>query len=147
MGGISYNVCSVRNHDNPAHRPRNHTLYDIPPIQFVFQVTQKDLRSSLLMAGHCRNLQEPVCRIKEWYKSVYSVGYFNFFMHSFSSSVMFFDTLWRRSLQSLIFSKIIALHRSMSSVAFSSHTLAQLVFWLLNYNCLSSEVSLRFCLL
>jgi hypothetical protein len=40
-----------RNHDNPAHRPRNHTLYDIPPIRFVFQVTQKDLRSSVIMAG------------------------------------------------------------------------------------------------
>jgi hypothetical protein len=23
---------------DPAHRPRNHTLYDIPPIRFVFQV-------------------------------------------------------------------------------------------------------------
>jgi hypothetical protein len=31
--------------------PRNHTLHDIPPIRFVFQVTQKDLRSSLMMAG------------------------------------------------------------------------------------------------
>jgi hypothetical protein len=40
----------------PAHRPRNHTLYDTPPIQFVFQVTQKDLRSSLMMAGYCRNM-------------------------------------------------------------------------------------------
>jgi hypothetical protein len=31
----------------PAHRPCNHTLrvYDIPPIRFVFKVTQKDLRS------------------------------------------------------------------------------------------------------
>jgi hypothetical protein len=42
-----------RNHDTPAHRPRNHTLYGIPPIPFVFQVTQKDLRSSLMMAGYC----------------------------------------------------------------------------------------------
>jgi hypothetical protein len=42
------------NHDTPAHRPRHHTLYDIPPILFVFQVTQKDLRSSLMMAGYCR---------------------------------------------------------------------------------------------
>jgi hypothetical protein len=40
---------------NPVHRPHNHTLYDIPPIRFVFQVTQKDLRSSLMMAGYCRN--------------------------------------------------------------------------------------------
>jgi hypothetical protein len=64
-----------RNHDNPAHRPRNHTLYDIPPILFVFQVTQKDLRSSLMMAGYCRNMYESVYRIKEWYKSVH-IGYF-----------------------------------------------------------------------
>jgi hypothetical protein len=34
---------NTQNHDTPAHRPRNHTLYDIPPIRFVFQVTQKDL--------------------------------------------------------------------------------------------------------
>jgi hypothetical protein len=27
-----------QNHDNPARRPRNHTLYDIPLIRFVFQV-------------------------------------------------------------------------------------------------------------
>jgi hypothetical protein len=45
-----------RNHDNPAHRPRNHTLYDIPPMRFVFQVTQKDLRSFLMMAGYCRDM-------------------------------------------------------------------------------------------
>jgi hypothetical protein len=32
------------NHDNLAHRSRNHTLYDIPPIRFVFQVTQEDLK-------------------------------------------------------------------------------------------------------
>jgi hypothetical protein len=44
-----------RNRDTPAHRPRNHTLYDIPPIRFVFKVTQKDLRSSVMMAGYCRN--------------------------------------------------------------------------------------------
>jgi hypothetical protein len=43
-------------HDNPAHRPRNHTLYDTPPIRFVFQVTQEDLISSLMMAGYCRNM-------------------------------------------------------------------------------------------
>jgi hypothetical protein len=42
-----------------AHRPRNHTLYDIPPFLFVFQVTQKDIRSSLMMAGYCRNMLEP----------------------------------------------------------------------------------------
>jgi hypothetical protein len=45
-----------RNHDTPAHRSRNHTLYDIPPIRFVFQVTQKDLRSSLMMADHYWNM-------------------------------------------------------------------------------------------
>jgi hypothetical protein len=46
------------------------------PIRFVFQVPQKDLRSSLIMAGYCRNVQEPVHIIKEWYKSVHIVGYF-----------------------------------------------------------------------
>jgi hypothetical protein len=39
-----------------APTERNHTLYDIPPIRFVFQVTQKGLRSSLVMAGYCRNM-------------------------------------------------------------------------------------------
>jgi hypothetical protein len=39
-----------------AHRSRNHTLYDIPPIRFIFQVTKKDLRSSLMMAGYSRNM-------------------------------------------------------------------------------------------
>jgi hypothetical protein len=29
-----------RNHDTPAHRSRSNTLYDIPPIRFVFQITQ-----------------------------------------------------------------------------------------------------------
>jgi hypothetical protein len=46
---------------------RNHTLYDIPHIPFVFQVTQNDLRSSLMMTDYCQNMQEPVHRIKEWY--------------------------------------------------------------------------------
>jgi hypothetical protein len=32
------------------------TLYDIAPILFVFQVTQKDPRSSLMMAGYCQNM-------------------------------------------------------------------------------------------
>jgi hypothetical protein len=31
-------------------------VYDIPPIIFVFQVTQNDLRSYLMMAGYCRNM-------------------------------------------------------------------------------------------
>jgi hypothetical protein len=55
------------NHNNLAHRPHNHMLYDIPPIWFVFQVTQKDLRSSLMLADYCQNMQDPVYRIKEWY--------------------------------------------------------------------------------
>jgi hypothetical protein len=29
-----------------------------------------------MMAGYCRNMWEPVYRIKVWYKSVHSVGYF-----------------------------------------------------------------------
>jgi hypothetical protein len=45
--------------------PRNHTLYDIPLIRFLFQVTEKDLKSSQMMAGYCRNMMEPVYRIKE----------------------------------------------------------------------------------
>jgi hypothetical protein len=71
-------VCcaSQLGHDKPAHWPRNHTLYDIPPIRLVFQVTQKDLSSSLMVAGYCRNMQKPVHRIKEWYKSVPIVGHF-----------------------------------------------------------------------
>jgi hypothetical protein len=64
------------NHDTPAHKSRNHTLYDIPPIRFVFQVTQKDVRSSLMMAGYCRNMLESVYGIKMWYKSVHRVGHF-----------------------------------------------------------------------
>jgi hypothetical protein len=64
MGGISYNVwlrglCAGVlwfRRDTPAHRPRKHTLYDIPLSRFVFQVTQKDLGSSLMMAGYCRNM-------------------------------------------------------------------------------------------
>jgi hypothetical protein len=62
-----------RNHETPAHRSRNHILYDIPSIRCVFQVTQKDLRSSLMMTGYCRNMLESVYRIKEWYKLVHSV--------------------------------------------------------------------------
>jgi hypothetical protein len=31
-------------------------ILDIPPIRFIFKVTQKDLRSSLMMAGYCRNM-------------------------------------------------------------------------------------------
>jgi hypothetical protein len=49
---------NTQNHDTPAHRSRNHTLYDMPLIRFVFQVTQKDLRSFLcdgrLLPKHVR---------------------------------------------------------------------------------------------
>jgi hypothetical protein len=31
-------------------------ILDIPPIRFVFQVTQEDLTSSLMMAAYCRNM-------------------------------------------------------------------------------------------
>jgi hypothetical protein len=70
LGGISY-TCNVwllgtwvhsagkhnrRNHDTLAHRPHNHTLYDTPPIRSVFQVTQTDPKSSLMMADYCRNM-------------------------------------------------------------------------------------------
>jgi hypothetical protein len=44
------------------------TLYDIPPIGFIFQGTQKDPRSSMMIAGYCRNMWEPVYRIKEMYR-------------------------------------------------------------------------------
>jgi hypothetical protein len=40
----------------------------------TFQVTQTDPRSSLMMAGYCRNIWETVYRIKK-YKTVHSVGY------------------------------------------------------------------------
>jgi hypothetical protein len=36
-------------------------------VYFVFQVTQEDLISSLIIAGYCRNMLDPVRRIKEWY--------------------------------------------------------------------------------
>jgi hypothetical protein len=71
---VTWRAC--QNHNTAAHRPGNHTVYDKPPIWFVFQVTQKYLRSSLMMAGYCQNMKEPVYRKKEWYKSVHSVGYF-----------------------------------------------------------------------
>jgi hypothetical protein len=34
----------------------NYTLYDIPPIRSVFQVTHTDPRSSLMMEDYCRNM-------------------------------------------------------------------------------------------
>jgi hypothetical protein len=37
--------------------------------------TLRHTRSSLMMADYCRNM-EPVYRIKEWYISLHSVGYF-----------------------------------------------------------------------
>jgi hypothetical protein len=33
-----------------------YTILDIPPIRFIFKVTQKDLRSSLMMVGYWRNM-------------------------------------------------------------------------------------------
>jgi hypothetical protein len=51
-------------HDTPAHKPRNQTLYDVPPIRSVFQVTQTDPSSSLMMADYWRNMYEPVYWIK-----------------------------------------------------------------------------------
>jgi hypothetical protein len=39
-----------------AHRPRNHTLYDISTPSLCFQVTQEDPVSSPMMAGYCRNM-------------------------------------------------------------------------------------------
>jgi hypothetical protein len=54
----------------------NVTTHYISPIQFVFQVTQDDLRSYLMMTGYYRNMYEPTHRIKEWYKSVHIVGLF-----------------------------------------------------------------------
>jgi hypothetical protein len=56
-----------RNHNNLANRPHNHTLYDIPPIQFVFQVTQKDLRGFLMIADYCLIMKGPVHGVKVWY--------------------------------------------------------------------------------
>jgi hypothetical protein len=59
--GVCGSICCAfqhnrQNHNTPAHRPHNHTLYDIPPIRSVFQVTQTDPRSSLMMAGYCQNM-------------------------------------------------------------------------------------------
>jgi hypothetical protein len=54
----------------------NHTFYDIPYIRFVFQVTQEDLRSFLMMAGYCQNTYELIHRINKWYKSVHIVRFF-----------------------------------------------------------------------
>jgi hypothetical protein len=42
--------------NDPAHGSRDHTLFDIPHIRFVFQITQEDLISSLMIAGYCRNM-------------------------------------------------------------------------------------------
>jgi hypothetical protein len=56
MCGYVACVSECRGSDTPTHGSRNHTLYDIPPIRSVFQVTQMDPRSSLMMAGYCRNM-------------------------------------------------------------------------------------------
>jgi hypothetical protein len=66
-----------RNHDNPAHRSRNHTLYIWYTTYSICISSNSDgSRSSLMMADYCRNMYEAVCRIKEWYKPVHIVGYF-----------------------------------------------------------------------
>jgi hypothetical protein len=85
-------------HNNPANGSRNHTLYDVPPTRSVLQVTQKDLRRSLMMAGYCRNMQEPIHTIKEWYISVYIVGFFLTcqVMHGMNTKLFHRDT-WRDS--------------------------------------------------
>jgi hypothetical protein len=31
----------------------------------------------MTIAGYCRNMYEPILRIKQWYKSVYVVGFSN----------------------------------------------------------------------
>jgi hypothetical protein len=74
MGGVTNNVWL---RDTPARMSRNHTLFDTPSIRFILQVTQKYLRRSLMMAGSCRNMWEPIRRLKERYKSVRSVGFSN----------------------------------------------------------------------
>jgi hypothetical protein len=43
---------SVRDHDTPAHRPRNYTLYDIPPIRFVFQYGTTTIRHTGHVTTH-----------------------------------------------------------------------------------------------
>jgi hypothetical protein len=48
----------------------------ISPIRFVFQVTQEDLISPLMMAGYCRNMYEPIHIIEELYNSVHIVDLF-----------------------------------------------------------------------
>jgi hypothetical protein len=47
-----YVACVTDCHDTPSHRPHNHTLYDIPPIRFVFQVTQKLPDDDRLLQKH-----------------------------------------------------------------------------------------------
>jgi hypothetical protein len=34
-------VACVADVDNLAHRPHNHTLYEVPPLRFVFQVNSE----------------------------------------------------------------------------------------------------------
>jgi hypothetical protein len=49
--------CNRWNHDTTrAHRPRNYTLHDIPPIRSVFQEIQTNPRTYLMMADYCRNM-------------------------------------------------------------------------------------------
>jgi hypothetical protein len=78
MGGISYICRSVMvpsvalpsweaQQTEPLHSGRHtghltthYMIYSYHPIRFVFQVNQKDLRSSLIIADYCRNMEEPV---------------------------------------------------------------------------------------
>jgi hypothetical protein len=80
IGGISSNVC-LYGLCAGVLWPHKHTLYGIPPIRFVLQVTQTDPRSSLMMADHCRNMQQPVYWIKEWYNQVHVLVVFATLMY------------------------------------------------------------------
>jgi hypothetical protein len=65
------------NHNTPAHRPLNQRYIIYHQIDLHFHVTQTDPEVPWwwqTTANTCR--KEPVYRLKEWYKSVHSVGYF-----------------------------------------------------------------------
>jgi hypothetical protein len=66
-----------RQHDNLAHRPRNHTLYDIPPTRFVRISSNSEGSKKLPDDG--RLLPKHVgasTQNKGCYKSVRIVGHF-----------------------------------------------------------------------
>jgi hypothetical protein len=50
-------------------------INDIPPNKSVFSCNSDGFSSSLMMADYCRNMEEPVYRKKQWYKSVH-IGHF-----------------------------------------------------------------------